>query len=111
MSTVDGWKFNYDFLYQLTKKVNKEEFGEHLSIEEIEVVLLAINYKEQNNNWIDVKDELPDNEIEVLVVIKGKTDWRGHYYCQKEKQWRLTALMRAKGVTHWQPFPSPPVLM
>jgi hypothetical protein len=41
---VDGWQYDYKFLKDLTYKVNQTEHGDGLSMEEVESVLLSINY-------------------------------------------------------------------
>lgn len=40
----DGWYYDVQFLSQLREKVNEQEFGEGLGMEEVEAVLLAIGY-------------------------------------------------------------------
>lgn len=44
-----GWHYDYDFLKSLTEMVNEKEFGEGIGMEEVEAVLLTIEYRNQPN--------------------------------------------------------------
>jgi len=41
-SKEDGWFYDADFLRTITEKVNEQEWGETLSMEEVEAVLKVV---------------------------------------------------------------------
>lgn len=58
--------------------------------------------------WIDAASELPDSDIEVLIVVadqshKGEV-WIGHH---DGERWRA-ASGGMVGVSHWADMPDPP---
>ena len=57
------------------------------------------------NEWINVKDRLPDNSNDVLICCAG---WDGMH--SVEWGWYRTDMKEwvAGNVTHWMPFPDPP---
>lgn len=63
------------------------------------------------NNWIDVKDRLPDYGIPVLVVYHGVV--QNVLYLRDVGEWiaatdDTTDHMPESFVSHWQPRPDPP---
>lgn len=58
------------------------------------------------DNWISVKDRLPDVGVIVLCVdVDGKqtvAEYSDFYRCFFSGQFMV------KGITHWQPLPEPP---
>jgi hypothetical protein len=46
----DGWTYDYKFLNDLTNKVNESEWGEGLSMEQVEAVLIAINFQPSSSS-------------------------------------------------------------
>ena len=59
--------------------------------------------------WISVKDRLPENICPVLVVLEGiSTAFNGWYH--DGKWWTAGAGTRpfTQKVTHWMPLPQPP---
>lgn len=100
-----GWKYDYNFLKELSDKVSEQEFGDGLGMEQVEAVLIAINYpqpepadiegKPDFTNVVYLADACPesqpieyetDNELEESLFngvpddIKNKiiseSDWR-----------------------------------
>ena len=60
--------------------------------------------------WISVKDRLPNDEEDYLIIYLGWDDLIFHkvlYYCKTEKVW-YDNNMDEYIVTHWQPLPEPP---
>ena len=63
------------------------------------------------DNWISVKDRLPENENPVLV-FGGKSIYtavygnRGGY---SNQWWKLNSKTHYCNPTHWMPLPSPPI--
>lgn len=60
----------------------------------------------QAPKWVDVMDDLPVNEDDVLVLSGGKEVVIGWFngYCG---EWRTYSCV-ASDVTHWMPLPKPP---
>ena len=59
--------------------------------------------------WISVKDRLPENICPVLVVLEGiNTVFNGWYHYGK--WWTVGAGTRpfTQKITHWMPLPQPP---
>lgn len=55
--------------------------------------------------WISVKDELPDDDGGFLTMVKDDDDLYIHYFiCEEEIKYWTTS----QDVTHWQPLPEPP---
>lgn len=95
-------------------------------------VWLNLNYEwldESADEWVSVKDRLPDLETKVIVArpnrYSGKTDILMAYLhdsgergrsCGRlgedewlyGKYWSLPAVVRFETITHWCPLPSPP---
>lgn len=123
-SNTDGWKYDYNFLYHLARKVN-HSLASSLSMEEIEAVLIAVEYKLVGNNerleevfeimdkfavlnnnsngWISCAERLPENDDYVLAFERGRIGIS--YYRNAVGGWGGKDLY----CTHWQPLPSPPI--
>lgn len=75
---------------------------EHLGIDKCRCKLIT-NAK-TINEWISVKDRLPEEERHVLVWVKdgySLIDWTFN------GQWQVNPYMR-NDITHWMPLPEPP---
>ena len=66
-------------------------------------------------NWISVKDRLPVNDDEVLVIGEGWDGmyWWRIYFVDADGQWYTIEGdtvndLSAKRITHWMPLPEPP---
>lgn len=58
--------------------------------------------------WISVKDRLPEEEFECLVVCGDKWVEIGYYH-EGGQKWAIDGAFCADGyVTHWMPLPTPP---
>ena len=59
--------------------------------------------------WISVKDRLPEDICPVLVALEG-LNIAFHGFYQDEKWWTVGAGTRpfTQKVTHWMPLPQPP---
>ena len=92
-----------------------EEFDEE-TVEDIAAHLIAHGVTVQE--WISVKDELPEDTDLVLALVDGKPTENvtlvGAYeltvYDSEEKEWILEMWPEWLGanVTHWMPLPQPP---
>lgn len=67
------------------------------------------------NQWISVKDRLPESEKEVLVWYRYTWDDASTSYgfgiswwYSNSKQWRDGCLLKGVEVLYWQPLPEPP---
>ena len=59
--------------------------------------------------WVSVKDRLPEDICPVLVALEG-LNIAFHGFYQDEKWWKVGAGTRpfTQKVTHWMPLPQPP---
>ena len=55
--------------------------------------------------WISVKDRLPEDDVDVLILIYGKVIGVGYRINGK---WKSIAKAKAPVVTHWMSLPEPP---
>lgn len=66
----------------------------------------------KNNNWVSVKDRLPENNDAVLFYVKNGIGFLVGYF--ENEHWvetfgRLYCERIEDGtVTHWMPIPNPP---
>ena len=62
------------------------------------------------NNWISVKDRLPEHEVVKLLIPYSPSEPDIGYYCQKYKCFRFNGDDGPHDIqpTHWQPLPEPP---
>lgn len=63
--------------------------------------------------WISVKDRLPEDQGDVLVVAFWHERWQTiiGWFANNEKKWRILTPHGERepgGVTHWMPLPQPP---
>ena len=77
------------------------------SSEEIAENLIANGVTVQE--WISVKNRLPEDICPVLVALEG-LNIAFHGFYQDEKWWKVGAGTRpfTQKVTHWMPLPQPP---
>lgn len=62
------------------------------------------------NNWISVKDRLPDNHQEVIILTNNKDRRSARFVLDKDVYYFMNQdNMREQYifVTHWQPLPKP----
>lgn len=71
-----------------------------VSLEEIRIGAFKSGYQAAQQ-WISVKDRLPEDGVEVLVVSDGETGASWHE--AGEFGWAIGGT-----VTHWAPLPKPP---
>ena len=62
--------------------------------------------------WISVKERLPEDISDVLILSKEKKSCVG-YYRSSDNDWNMynpccSFHMELHGVTHWMPLPKPP---
>lgn len=68
---------------------------------------------EPDNDWISVKDLLPDDKERYLIYVKGGRKEIAYYqpvgdkFSNHEPFWQGSSC-RFTSVTHWQPLPEPP---
>lgn len=61
------------------------------------------------NNWISVKDRLPEAFVPVLVCRRNRQGGQTVEAGQKDiSDWWRVYGTRTKSVTHWMPMPDPP---
>ena len=64
--------------------------------------------------WISVKERLPDNQDDILVVAYWHKRWQtmiGWFGAKISKEWRVITPQGERhpdSVTHWMPLPKPP---
>lgn len=57
------------------------------------------------NNWISVKDRLPEENIRVLVCINSE---QSYTKLDTDRILKGKWVRWSNDVTHWQPLPEPP---
>lgn len=58
--------------------------------------------------WINVKDRLPEDEYECLVITKDGW-YRIGWFCESIHQWVADGIVWCDGtITHWIKLPEPP---
>lgn len=70
---------------------------------------LCLSSEERSNNvgkWINVKDELPEEEMFVIMYSLNKYGVRPGSLC--DGKWLDVFDNSAGDVTHWMPMPGPP---
>lgn len=60
------------------------------------------------NEWINAKEDIPDNQREVMVWVDYNYGLRATgRYCSGE--WFLFPNYKGGSVTHWMEYPPPPI--
>ena len=64
------------------------------------------------SGWISVKDRLPENETEVIIIVQHRIGWYRAFAWHDAYGWHSIAVEFCDGdsdlVTHWMPLPEPP---
>jgi hypothetical protein len=77
--------------------------------DQAKMVCDALNEKEiKVMKWIDVNEQMPDDDIEVLVAMNGK-DWCFASHDADLGWVHEGGYVRLTGVTHWMDFETPEV--
>lgn len=59
------------------------------------------------SKWIAVEEQLPDDDLVVLVALEDGEVWTGYH---EDDAWRyVSADLVGPQVTHWMDFPVPPL--
>lgn len=62
--------------------------------------------------WVSVKDRLPENETEVIIIVQHRIGWYRAFAWHDAYGWHSIADEFCDGdsdlVTHWMPLPKPP---
>lgn len=58
------------------------------------------------NNWISVKDKLPEDDEYVLIYHNGSKAIKISWYSSFNEKWMMD--YNNIHITHWQPLPEPP---
>lgn len=105
----DGWRYDYDFINDLTQAVRGNQYSEGVDMETVEAVLLELHNRAMSllsstsDGWIRVEDGLPENNYISVWSVVGST---GEVLLAKvfEIKNNLNAY------THWRPTfkPLPP---
>ena len=74
--------------------------------------MVDVNSSNNSNGWISVKERLPEDISDVLILSKEKESCVG-YYRSSDNDWNMynpccSFHMELHGVTHWMPLPKPP---
>lgn len=72
----------------------------------------VMNSLNNSNGWISIKDRLPEDISDVLILSKEKQSCVG-YYRSSDNDWNMynpccSFHMELHGVTHWMPLPAAP---
>jgi len=75
-------------------------------IEEIEFAIADMNAM-QNNNWIGVKDRIPELSG-FYLVFRPNDGMYVEYFAQHKSTWYMEDADEDYGVVYWMPLPEPP---
>ena len=109
-------------LSELRNITDKEEYAKVLAdffindkLSLTTLLLMAIDWGEQQPHWISVEDELPPKESEyddnsiVVLATDGNGVYKGLYQSDEYSSgWFTSDLWELDNITHWMPLPQPP---
>jgi len=89
-SKEDGWAYDADFLRTITEKVNEQEWGETLSMEEVEAVLKVIESIEpcatsSENYWKEVQKWKDKHYTAMQRIVELESAFAGAEEMVKDK--------------------------
>lgn len=96
--------------YQLNKTIIQECFSRSIEIIEQNLKLCG------NENWIPVEERKPNNKEKVIVCCEFGVTMAEYTEYNRSNDWYVVARIGtieseayAENVTHWMPFPEPPL--
>ena len=107
MRTVDA-----DALYRKVKAECNPYGKPSIGWEDGQRMMEWIEHAQTVGGWISVKDRLPENETEVIIIVQHKIGWYRAFAWHDEYGWHSSAEEFGDGesdfVTYWMPLPEPP---
>lgn len=73
--------------------------------------IMTVSRSEMVNGWISVKDRMPDDGKDVLVLIPFQNTWIYYVSYVESGKWYVPTMYGRNNVpdiTHWMPLPEPP---
>ena len=110
-----GYQAAKDQVANVSKAMPKwnsvDTVGDLINRSAIQHTLAALE-KKPAQQWISVKDRLPEDISDVLILSKEKESCVG-YYRSSDNDWNMynpccSFHMELHGVTHWMPLPAAP---
>ena len=84
----------------------KQKDGRY-AYDHIEFAWRAWQARAAQSEWISVKDRLPESSKRYLTFSSFYMRIVTAYYSVDRRMW--LGVCRTDGITHWQPFPAPPI--
>lgn len=100
----DGWRYDYDFINDLTQAVRGNQYAEGVDMETVEAVLLELHNRAMSllsstsDGWIRVEDGLPDDtgyyicwcdNEPGLIHYHKETGWQNGFYNDIVTHWKI----------------------
>jgi hypothetical protein len=93
--------------FLIAEKMCLDTFKDEITDRKI-ALLTAIDALEQDNEWISVKDRMPEEGVDVLVYGDVYSDGKGADVDFVDRESGNFFYYDEGEVTHWRPLPEPP---
>ena len=97
--------------YPVLSSLDWENIHNNYNRYKFEGFVTGYTQAQEADNWVSVKDRLPEHSLSVLVWVIGKSIYPHHTTAihLKDNIWSISGIQwDSSCVTHWQPMPSKP---